>query len=579
MKQKHGRKSKIAALLAACALTVSAMIAGGTLSVSADAGEAKENVGGIFLISGGTAANGDYSYDENNSLLTILKSTPITIKSVNNQFVNAKIFIKSGVDANITLDSLRIKTTDGAAISMGDSSANVTITLKGGTSNYLNGVNAAGIEKLSKNGRLTITCEHADEENHQCDMNCGMLDARCSAGHGAGIGASGCNYGTETGGIYIKGGVILAVGNDGAGIGGSNLADVSDINISGGIIEARGDNGAAGIGSATNGGIGSINISGGIISAYGSAFRNSSGNHFYGAAIGAAYCSRFDSINISGGTIYANTAYDSNGTGAVAVGAGNNCNSDRTGIIRISDGVVYAVGSGSADAIGVSDSGADPADIVIDGGSVYPKCGDDCTVHSDKIGMSSLPKDSSGRELTLLEIDNSGNESITVNRKAYPSNSTYNTGFDNSTEVKKSYVFIPKSGRNSVTVGNTTTDYIYTESGLVNAEDMKLDFYATDSNKPLAYGTDYKIDGIPLTILSDKGITVKNVDPTQPCSNYIYIESGVSANITFAGINIQRGLNELSAVEIAENSSGNVNIILADNTDNITLNEKLSAKS
>ncbi len=569
MKQKHGRKSKIAALLAACALTVSAMIAGGTLSVSADAGEAKENVGGIFLISGGTAANGDYSYDENNSLLTILKSTPITIKSVNNQFVNAKIFIKNGVDANITLDTLRIRPTDGAAISMGDSSANVTITIKDGTSNYLNGVNAAGIEKLSENGRLTITCEHADEENHQCSESCGLLDARCGQGHGAGIGASGCNYGTETGGIYIKGGVILAVGNDGAGIGGSNLADVSDINISGGIIEARGDNGAAGIGSATNGGIGSINISGGIISAYGSAFRNSSGNHFYGAAIGAAYCSRFDSINISGGTIYANTAYDSNGTGAVAVGAGNNCNSDRTGIIRISDGVVYAVGSGSADAIGVSDSGADPADIVIDGGSVYPKCGDDCTVHSDKIGMSSLPKDSSGRELTLLEIDNSGNESITVNRKAYPSNSTYNTGFDNSTEVKKSYVFIPKSGRNSVTVGNTTTDYIYTESGLVNAEDMKLDFYAADSNKPLVYGTDYKIDGIPLTILSDKGITVKNVDPTQPCSNYIYIESGVSANITFAGINIQRGLNELSAVEIAENSSGNVNIILADNTDNI----------
>lgn len=531
MKQKHGRKSKIAALLAACALTVSAMIAGGTLSVSADAGEAKENVGGIFLISGGTAANGDYSYDENNSLLTILKSTPITIKSVNNQFVNAKIFIKNGVDANITLDTLRIRPTDGAAISMGDSSASVTITIKGGTSNYLNGVNAAGIEKLSKNGRLTITCEHADEENHQCSESCGLLDARCGQGHGAGIGTSGCNYGTETGGIYIKGGMILAVGHDGAGIGGSNLADVSDINISGGIIEARGDNGAAGIGSATNGGIGSINI--------------------------------------SGGTIYANTAYGGNGTGTVAVGAGVNCNSDRTGIIRISDGVVYAVGSGSADAIGVTDSVAKPADIVIDGGSVYPKCGDSCTVHSDKIGMSSLPKDSSGRELTLLEIDNSGNESITVNGKAYPSNSTYNTDLYSSTEVGKSYVFMPKSGRNSVTVGNTSTDYIYTESGLSNAENLKLDFYATDSNKPLVYGTDYKIDGSTLKILSDKGITVKNVDPTQPCSNDIYIESGVSANITFAGINIQRGLNELSAVEIAENSSGNVNIILADNTDNI----------
>lgn len=564
MGKKHGRKFKLAALLAACALTVSAMIAGGTLFVGADT----EDVGGKFLISGGTAANGDYSYDEDNSLLTILTSTPITIRSVNNQFVNAKIFIKNGVDANITLDTLRIRPTDGAAISMGDSSASVTITIKGGTSNYLNGVNAAGIEKLSKNGRLTITCEHADEENHQCDMNCGILDARCSKGHGAGIGASGIN-GAQTGGIYIKGGMISAVGTDGAGIGGSNLAYVSDINISGGIIKAQGRNGAAGIGSATNGGIGSINISGGIISAYSNAFSNSSGVCYYGAAIGAAYCSSFDSINISGGTIYANTAYDSNGTGAVAVGAGNSCNSDRTGIIRISDGVVYAVGIGSADAIGVSDSTAKPADIVIDGGSVYPKCGDSCTVHSDKIGMSSLPKDSSGRELILLEIDNPGNESITVNGKAYPSNSTYNTDLYSSTKVGKSYVFMPKSGRNSVTVGNTTTEYIYTESGLSNAENMKLDFCATDSSKPLVYGTDYKIDGSTLKILSDKGITVKNVDPTQPCSNDIYIESGVSANITFAGINIQRGLNELSAVEIAENSSGNVNIILADNTDNI----------
>ena len=566
MKQKHGRKFKLVALLAAGALTVSAMIAGGTLFVGADT----EDVGGKFLISGGTAANGDYSYNEETLTLTVLKSTPITIQSVNKQFVNAKIFIANGVDANITLDSLRIETTDGAAISMGDSSANVTITLKGGTSNCLNGVNAAGIEKLSKNGKLTITCEHADEENHQCDMNCGMLDARCSKGHGAGIGASGIN-GAQTGGIYIKGGKISAAGTDGAGIGGSNLANVSDINISGGIIEAHGYNGAAGIGSAINGSVDSINISGGTISAYGSKFRNSSGNRFYGAAIGAAYCSRFDSINISGGTIYANTAYDSNGTGAVAVGAGNNCNSDRdrTGIIRISDGVVYAVGSGSTDAIGVTDSVAKPADIVIDGGSVYPKCGDKCTVHSGKIGMSSLPKDSSGRELILLEIDNPNDESITVNGKAYPSNSTYNTRIYSSTKVDKSYVFMPKNGRNSVTVGDTTTDYIYTENGLVSVENLKLDFYATDSNKPLVYGTDYKIDGSTLTILSDKGITIKNVDPTQPCSNYIYIESGVSANITFAGINIQRGLNEYSAVEIAENSSGNVNIILADNTDNI----------
>ena len=564
MKQKRGKKSKIAALAAACALTVSAMIAGGTLSVGADA----ENVGGKFLISGGTSADGDYSYDEENLTLTVLKSTPITIQSVGGEYSDAKIFIANGVDANITLDTLRINPTDGAAISMGDSSANVTITLKDKTTSILCGNNAAGIEKLSPNGTLTITCEHADEENHQCSSKCGTLNAKCLKGHGAGIGASGIN-GSKTGGIYIKGGVIQASGTDGAGIGGSNFAHVSDITISGGIIEAFGDKGSAGIGSATNGNIGSINISGGTISAYGSTFKLSGGSAYYGAAIGTAYCSRFISINISGGTIYANTAYDSNGTGAVAIGAGNNCNTDVNGKINITGGTVYAVGSGSADAIGVTDSESKPADIVIDGGSVYPKCGGDCTVHSNKIGMSSVPKDSSGRELVLLEIDNPSDESITVNGKAYPSNSTYNTRTNETIEVKKSYVFMPKSGRNSVTVGDTTTDYIYSENGLVNAGDMKLDFYATDSNKPLVYGTDYKVDGTTLTILSDKGITVKNVDPTQPCSNDIYIEDGVSANITFAGVNIQRGLNEYSAVEIAENSSGNVNIILADNTDNI----------
>ena len=105
MGKKHGRKFKLAALLAACALTVSAMIAGGTMFVGADT----EDVDGKFLISGGTAANGDYSYNEETQTLTVLKSTPITIRSVNNQFVNAKIFIKNGVDANITLDTLRIR--------------------------------------------------------------------------------------------------------------------------------------------------------------------------------------------------------------------------------------------------------------------------------------------------------------------------------------------------------------------------------------------------------------------------------------------------------------------------------------
>ena len=83
-----------------------------------------ESAGDVFTISGGTAADGDYNYDTGSLTVTILKSTPMTILS---NTASAKIVFADGVDANICLDSLRIKTNDGPAISMGDNSANVTI--------------------------------------------------------------------------------------------------------------------------------------------------------------------------------------------------------------------------------------------------------------------------------------------------------------------------------------------------------------------------------------------------------------------------------------------------------------------
>lgn len=128
---------------------------------------------------------------------------------------------------------------------MGESTANVTIILADGSHNHLYGNNAAGIEKLSQDGTLTITCEHSGEVGHVCVNNCGFLEVACSSGYGAGIGASGNSGNISTGGIYISGGLIQAKGTDGAGIGGSNTVYVSDINISGGRIEAHGDNGSA----------------------------------------------------------------------------------------------------------------------------------------------------------------------------------------------------------------------------------------------------------------------------------------------------------------------------------------------
>ena len=347
-----------------------------------------EEVDGSLYVSGGSSADGDFKFE--NGTLTVLSEKPLTISNKDSQnVVRTRIYIADGVAATLILNGVLIQPNDGAPISMGTSAAEVNIILADGSRNRLFGMNAASVEKLSKNGKLIISCEHADEAGHVCNNNCGFLEASCVSGHGAGIGASGTSGSIQTGGIYIRGGLINASGKDGAGIGGSNYNYVSDINISGGRIEAHGDNGSAGIGSAINQSIDSISISGGVISAYGSAYSTS--DH-YGAAIGAAYCSNFNSINISGGTIYADAGgCYSAGTGAVGIGAGNSSNDQQTGNITISGGSVYAVGGGSSRGIGHSNDSSMDCNIVITGGTVHAVNGSGCSSGDDV--TSSVPTD------------------------------------------------------------------------------------------------------------------------------------------------------------------------------------------
>ncbi|MBR7039689.1 MAG: hypothetical protein IKI21_10665 [Oscillospiraceae bacterium] len=100
-----------------------------------------------------------------------------------------------------------------------------------------------------------------------------------------------------------------------AAIGGAPFFTNGDINIHGGIINAKAYSGAAAIGGGSDRACGTINIYGGEVSA-------SLVHATYSASIGGGYCSKGGTVNVLGGTV---TAYDQNElsvpTWSIATGA------------------------------------------------------------------------------------------------------------------------------------------------------------------------------------------------------------------------------------------------------------------
>ena len=92
-------------------------------------------------------------------------------------------------------------------------------------------------------------------------------------------------------------------------------------------------------------------------------------------------------------------------------------------------------------------------------------------------------------------------------------------------------------------------------------------------------GVDYDYaDGV-VSVLSDQPLVIQNKNPDLPTNDIIQVAKGISANITFAGINIDvsntgdsvSAIHEtgVAAFGISHESSGNVNIILAMDTVNL----------
>lgn len=228
-------------------------------------------------------------------------------------------------DADVTFKDLEIDRSasstaaDGAAVSV---SGNSSIELDG-KNTISSGMGHAGIEKADDNGTMTIK----DDNNVS-----GSLTANGGFG-GAGIGGGNNADGSD---ITITGGTIIANGGfGGAGIGGGSSSisgggNGSDITISGGNVTANGGTAGAGIGGgdgdnanglnkksdSTSGGRGSnITISGKntIVNAEGGA---------EAAGIGGGRSGDADTIEITDSTVISNGHDSDNGNSGAGIGGG-----------------------------------------------------------------------------------------------------------------------------------------------------------------------------------------------------------------------------------------------------------------
>lgn len=104
--------------------------------------------------------------------------------------------------------------------------------------------------------------------------------------------------------------------------------------------------------------------------------------------------------------------------------------------------------------------------------------------------------------------------------------------------------------------------------------------WGTDPGDNLIADTDYAYDsdsGV-LTVKTATALTVKNIDPSTATTDLIKVESGISANLTLAGVNIDVSSDTSAcAFEIVKDTTGNVTITLADNSNNLLKSGRFGA--
>lgn len=371
----------------------------------------------------------------------------VTIKDANIDNSSASEYTaKSGITvdtkgesskANITLDNVTIKPGEdgdggnndgGAGLEVkGDGTANIELN---GDNTLNGGICHAGVEKddTKGTGNLIIKDDYNDDDSTKTGTEMDTAGSLTANGGFDGAGIGGGEY-DDTSNIEISGGKVTATGGyDAAGIGGGKRGAAENIKISGGDIIASAGSGA-GIGSGFDddshlygGHANSIEITGGTIHATSNT----------GAGIGGSEQSDYVDITIKGGDITA----DSTGGGA-GIGTGDNAeegatikisgkdtsinatsksgagigsgycdDSDSQYTITINDGTVNATGSTG---IGIADDGTNgtSANITINGGKITATG----TSHSAGIGNG---WDSSAHEEAITNITITGGDITAV---------------------------------------------------------------------------------------------------------------------------------------------------------------------
>ena len=176
--------------------------------------------------------------------------------------------------ANVTISNVNINASGAAIATSGKGNVNIELD---GTNTLKSGSDHAGLEK-SIDGKLTIT-----DENENGKLS--AIGSYCGAGIGGGDQGNGSN-------ITITGGEITAIGGkDGAGIGGGFFGNGSNITITGGKVTATGGDYGAGIGGGNQGNGSNITITGGEVTAAGGT---------NGAGIGGGLRRKGEKITVSG---------------------------------------------------------------------------------------------------------------------------------------------------------------------------------------------------------------------------------------------------------------------------------------
>ena len=284
--------------------------------------------GAVMFLPQGTirseASTLNYDVSAGNVVIDNMNSTDTYVITGTSSLYNVTLTVSAGITAHVKFDGLNVDVSiiaqKPAVLISG--AGNVEIILAG-TNTLASGEECAGLQKDST-GTLTIS-------------GTGSLNAT-GGRYGAGIGGGDSGDGSN---ITISRGIVTATGGDrGAGIGGGGSGDGSNITISGGNVTATGGHSfhesGAGIGGGRYGNGSNIIISGGIVTATGG--QPDSGGSGAGAGIGGGEFANGENISISGGTVYSIGGKGGSGIGGGLDGAASGITVSGSARLFVADG-------------------------------------------------------------------------------------------------------------------------------------------------------------------------------------------------------------------------------------------------